>query len=44
MRASKPFDFTNFLRNPQLHPQLGDNFNEWFKLKVEGYFVCEIDI
>jgi hypothetical protein len=33
-----------FWRNPQLHPQLGDNFNESVKFKVQGCFACEIAI
>ena len=40
--APKPLTFKAFQRNPQVHPQLGDNFNENFRLKVEGYLACEI--
>ena len=31
-------------RNPQVHPQLGDNFKKKVILKVETYFTCEMDI
>jgi hypothetical protein len=30
------------MRNPQLHPQVGDNFNMRFKLKVKVYFAFEM--
>jgi hypothetical protein len=30
--------------NPQVHPQLGDNFKKKVILKVEGYFTWEMEM
>ena len=30
--------------NPQVRPQLGDNFKEKVNLKVETYFTCEMEM